>query len=59
MANSLFKKKLDLLTDINMLLLVEKIIREGICHALHWYVKDMICQYDKYMKDYDENKEGS
>ena len=42
-----------------MLLLVEKIIREGICHALHWYVKDMICQYDKYMKDYDENKEGS
>ena len=41
-----------------MLLLVEKVIREGICHALHWYVKDMICWYDKYMKDYDENKEG-
>ena len=41
-----------------MLLLVEKVSREGICHALHWHVKDMICWYDKYMKDYDENKEG-
>ena len=28
-------KKIDLLTDINMLLLVEKVIREGISHALH------------------------
>ena len=49
------KVKLDLLTDINVLLMVEKGIRGGICHS--------ICQYakadDKYMKDYDENKEPS
>ena len=30
------KLKLDLLTDINML---EKSIREGICHAIHWHAK--------------------
>ena len=29
------KVKLDLLTDIDMLLVVEKGIRRGICHALH------------------------
>ena len=32
------KVKLELLTDINMLLMVEKGIRGGICHALHRYV---------------------
>ena len=31
--------KLKLLTDIDMLLMVEKGIREGICHAIHHYVK--------------------
>ena len=35
---SSFKKikgKLDLLTDIDMLLMVEKNIREGICHSVY------------------------
>ena len=57
MANS-FKKyqiKSDLLTDIDFLLMVEKSIREGICHVLHWYVN----ANEKYIKDYDENKETS
>ena len=38
----LFKKtevKLELLTDIDMLLMVEKEIRLGICHAVHRYQK--------------------
>ena len=38
-----------------MLLMVEKAIRGGICHAIHQYVK----ANDKYMKDYDKNKESS
>ena len=53
MAN-LFKKgrrELELLTDIDMLLLVEKGIRGGICHAIHKYAK----ANNKYMKNYDEN----
>ena len=53
MAN-LFKKgsrELELLTDIDMLLLVEKGIRSGICHAIHKYAK----ANNKYMKNYDEN----
>ena len=46
-----FKKtnaKLDLLTDINMLLMLEKGIRGGICHSIYRYVK----ANNKYMKDY-------
>ena len=31
------KVQLDLLTDIDMLLMVEKGIRGGICNAIHWY----------------------
>ena len=57
MANN-FKKtkvKLDLLTDINMFLMVEKDIRGGMCHSIYWYAKDN----NKYMKDYDKNKESS
>ena len=34
MASS-FKKDLDLLTDIDMLLMVEKGIKRGMCHAIH------------------------
>ena len=49
------KVKLDLLTDIDMLLMVEKGIREGICHAIHRYAKPN----NKYMKDYDKSKESS
>ena len=49
------KVKFDLLIDTDMLLIVEKIIRAGICHAIHRYVK----AYNRYMKDYDKNKEQS
>ena len=57
MASS-FKKtkvKLDLLTDINMLLMVEKVIRGRICQSVFRYAK----ANNKYMKDYDANKELS
>ena len=47
--------KLELLTDVDMLLLVEKGIRGGLCATIHWYVK----ANNKYMKDYDKNKESS
>ena len=53
-----FKKtevKLDLLTDIDLLLMVEKGTRSGICHAIHRYAK----ANDKYMKNYDQNIESS
>ena len=36
-------------------LMVGKGIRGGTCHANHWYVK----ANNKYMKDYDKNKESS
>ena len=52
-----FKKievKLELLTDIDMLLIVEKGIRGGICHSIHWCAK----ANKKYMKDYNKNKES-
>ena len=49
------KVKLDLLTDIGMLLIVEKGIRGGICHAIHRYTK----ANNKYMKDYDKTKDSS
>ena len=47
--------KLELLADIDMLLMVEKGIRRGICHAVHRYAK----LNNKYVNDYDENKEPS
>ena len=50
----LFEAKLDLLTDINMLLMVGKGIREGICYSIYRYAK----ADNKYMKCYDENKES-
>ena len=37
-----------------MLLMVEKGIRWGICHATHWYAK----VNNKYMKDHNKNKES-
>ena len=49
------KVKLDLLIDISLLLMVEKGIRRGICHSIYQYAKPN----DKYMKDYDRNKESS
>ena len=39
------KVKLDLLTDIDMLLMIAKGIRGGICHSFYRYVNN------KYMKD--------
>ena len=44
--------KLELLTDTDMLLMIEKDIREGIYHAIYQYAK----ANNKYVKDYDENK---
>ena len=41
--------KLELLTDIDMLLMVN-----GICHTIHQYAK----ANNKYMKEYDKNKES-
>ena len=38
-----------------MLLMVEKWIRGGICNTIHRYAK----ANNKYMKDYDKNKESS
>ena len=49
------KVKLELLTDVNMLLMVEKGIKGGICHSIHRYAK----ANNKYMKDYDKSKESS
>ena len=47
--------KLELLTDYDMLLMVEEGIRGGICHSIHRYAK----VNNKYMKSYDKNKESS
>ena len=47
--------ELELLNDIDMLLIVEKRIRGGICHAIHRYAKGN----KKYMKNYEKNKESS
>ena len=42
-------------TDTVMLLIAEKGIRDGIRHAIHWYVK----ANDKYIKNCNKNKESS
>ena len=52
---SMVKELLELLTDIGMLLMVEKGIGGGICNTIHQYAKAI----NKYMKDYDKNKESS
>ena len=47
--------KLELLTDTDVLLMVEKEIRDGLCHSINRYVKAS----NKYMKDYDKIEESS
>ena len=49
------KVKLDLFTDIDMLLMVEKGIRGGICHSINRYAR----ANNKYLKNFDKNKESS
>ena len=48
-------EKLELLTNVDMLLMVEKGIRGEICHAIYRYAK----ANNKYMKNYNKDKEGS
>ena len=55
---SCLKKKqvrLELLTDVDMLLMVEEGIRGGICHAIHRQAR----ANNKYMKDYNKDEEQS
>ena len=47
--------ELDLLTNYDMLLMVEEGIRGGICHSIHRYAKGN----NKYMKNYNNNNEES
>ena len=46
--------KLELLTDADMLLMVEKGIRGGICHAMHGHEKSN----NKYMENYKDEEES-
>ena len=47
--------ELELLTDIDMLLMVENGIRDGMCQTIHRYAR----ANKKYMKSYDKNIESS
>ena len=47
--------KLELLTNNDMLMMVEKGIRGRICHAIHKYAK----ANNKYIQNYDKNIESS
>ena len=42
--------KLELLNDNDMLWMIEKRIRGGICHVIYWYAK----ANNKYMQDFDK-----
>ena len=47
--------ELELLTDYDMLLMVEEGIRGGICHSIHRYAK----ANNKYIKNYNKDEESS
>ena len=47
--------KLELLTDVDMLLMVEKGTKRGICHEIHRHAK----ANNNYMKDYNKDEEES
>ena len=47
--------KLELFTNIGMLLMTEKGTRGGICHTIHRFAK----ANNKYLKKYDKSKESS
>ena len=49
------KVKLDVLTDIDLLLIVEKGVRGWICHSIYQYTK----ANNKYMKIFNKSKESS
>ena len=44
---------IDLLINIDVLLMVQRVIRDETCHAIHRYAKTN----NKYMKDYEKIKE--
>ena len=46
------KVKLDLLTDIDMLLMVKKSVRGGMCHSNYRYAN----ANNKYIKNYDKKR---
>ena len=47
--------ELELLTDYDLILMIKKGIRGGICQATHSYAR----ANNKYMKDYDKNIKSS